>query len=146
MSIEQHQEFHIVRRILRSFAPEYRLLATSNLKIGDYVLDSNRKTIEVAEGTDIHEAVAKMLFLMGHVSLETNPVFAPLFGKHLHNHKGKEVELVTALAELGSQADLIAAQWATKVFTSFWEISEKDAHDLVDGCRMAQEEWHQYFS
>jgi hypothetical protein len=146
MSIEQHQDFHIVRRIIRSFAPEYRLLATANLKPGEYVLDSARKTIEVAEGTEIHEAVAKMLFLMGHIALEDTPLFAPLFGKHLVNHKGKEADLVLALAELGCQADLLAAQSAIKILTSFWDIPLDEAHQLVDGCRMAQEEWRQYFS
>lgn len=145
MSIEQHQEFHVARRILRSLAPEYRLLATENLKSGDYLLDSRLKTIEIAEKTEIIEAIAKLLFLMGHVSLEKEPVFAPLFGKNISEYKGKENELITALVELGLEADKIAASWAVNVFCSFWDISHSEAKTLIESCLMTEDEWRKYF-
>lgn len=146
MSIEQHQDFHIARRVLRSIAPEYRLVATPIIAKGAFALDHVKKTLEVAEGTAVEEAVAKILFLMGHVVLQDNPIFLPLSGKNFHRYIGREPELISALAELGAQADFLAAQWSLQMFLAFWDIPTEKAQLLIESLRWSEEEWLQYFS
>jgi len=146
MSIEQHQDFHVARRVLRALAPEYRLLATPGIAAGHFAMDQTRKTLEVAEGTPVNEAVAKLLFLMGHIVLVDHATFAPLYGKGLERYKGKEDELISALAELGEQADVTASRWAHRVFLMFWDISSENAEELLEQCKWSRQEWKKYFT
>ena len=146
MSIEQLQDFHQVRRILRAVAPEFRTLATNNLSSGEYALDVTKKTIEIGEGTPIKEAVNLMLFSVGHVLLRSNDKYELLFGKGIAQWSKSEEELIDNLSDLGESADAVAAKWAVDTLQAYWQQSEEEAKAAIDPLRMNKSEWRSYFS
>lgn len=146
MSIEQQQDFHQVRRILRAVAPDFRILATSAIKPGEYALDVQRKTIEVGEGTPIMEAVGCSLFSIGHLLLRNDESFSLFFGNGISDWKKSEGELVDELAEQGVSADQAAYLWAVSTIQAYWQLSEDDAKQRIGELRSSKEEWLKYFS
>jgi|GEM_PF-4009843 len=146
MSIEQLQDFHQIRRILRAVAPEFRTLATNNLPSGEYALDLKKKTIEIGEGTPIKEAVNLMLFSVGHVLLTSDDKYDLFHGKGIAQWTGSEQDLVENLSELGESADGIAAKWAIDTLQAYWQQTEEQAKAEIDPLRMNKREWQSYFS
>jgi hypothetical protein len=146
VSIEQSNEIHLVRRILRAIAPEFRLLASSNLQAGESVLDAEAKTIEVGEATPIMEAVAAMLFQIGHLCLRNDPEFELLFGVGVAQWKFTEAELIDTLADLGQRADSNAARWAGEVLQDYWPVTSTRAKELMERQCWGRTEWREYFS
>lgn len=149
MSIEQFQHFHQVRRILKAVAPEYRLIADTNLEPGQTVLDvrTHYKTLAIGEETEIMTAVATLLFQVGHLLLLKDPAFALLFGQNMHDWTATEIELVDHLADLGCRADLAAGKWAVHILQSYWPVKSPDAATrLIDPLLWSREEWVEYFS
>lgn len=146
MSVEQMNEFHVVRRILRALAPEYRLLASNNIQPGESVLDVTQKTIEVGETQDTFQAVSSLLFQIGHLMLKSNPEFGLLFGKGIREYPGNPDELIFQLASLGTRADVAAMAWASKIFESYWPLRHERIQSLLAQHVWGHEEWQEYFS
>lgn len=147
MSIEQQQDFHVVRRILRVIAPDFRLLASADLDPGISVIDVQRHTIEVGETTEIMQAVGSMLFQIGHLMLRHNhPDFDIFFGRDLEQYEGREDELVDKLSGLGVDADRFAYRWATEIFKAYWPIQEKKADEIVGQYCWNRDQWKEYWS
>jgi hypothetical protein len=147
MSIEQRQDFHVVRRLLKVIAPDFRLLASTALAPGDSVVDVRRRTIEVGESTEIMQAVGSLLFQIGHLILHnTHPDFGIFFGRGLDQYEGKEDELVDKLSELGVEADRFASFWAKEIFKSYWPIKEEKVDEIIDDYCMDREQWKKYWA
>lgn len=147
MSIEQRQDFHVVRRLLKVIAPEYRLLASSELSPGDSVIDVKRRTIEVGESTDIMQAVGSLLFQIGHLILRrTHPDFDIFFGHGLEQYKDREDELIDKLSGLGVQADRFASFWAKEIFKAYWPIKEDRADEIIDDYCWNRDQWKEYWA
>lgn len=147
MSIEQQQDFHVVRRLLRVIAPDFRLLASSELSPGDSVIDVRRRTIEVGETTEIMQAVGSLLFQIGHLMLRHNhPDFDIFFGRGLEKYRGREDELIDKLSGLGVSADRFAYRWATEIFKSYWPVQENKADEIINRYCWNREQWREYWS
>ena len=145
MSIEQTNDFHMVRRLARIIAPEYRLFATENLPNDHCVLDVQRKKIEVKESGDTYNTIANVLFALGHVRLQNDPAYHLLFGEGIKAWQLSEEALVDKLARQGSKADKSAAAWAASVFRSYWP-NKPDYQNVFDGLVWSFAEWKAYFS
>lgn len=145
MSIEQSNDFHVVRRLCKALAPEYRLLANIELKPGESVLDVRRKTVEVAENDDLHEALATLFFQIGHIILVPEPTLGLFFGKGLGRYQGTDEMLINDLAKQGARADRIASEWAARVFPSYFHIDQEAAKKYIDALRWDETQWRDYF-
>ena len=146
MSIEQLQDFHQIRRILWVVAPEYVVLANEALHPGEIVLDVGTKHLEVGEGTDINEAVAALLFQIGHLKLRNLPECGLFFGHGVRGWVGHEVKLINRLAHIGQKVDAFAADWAKKSFRAFFPDRESGVDNLIDSYVWKKAEWRKYFS
>jgi hypothetical protein len=146
MSIEQLGDFHLVRRVLKTVAPEYRLLASSDLEAGESVLDVDRKTVEVGEATPMLEAVAAMLFNIGHLRHRDTQKFSLLFGKGVSAWQHTEDKLINALAHAGMVVDRLSAAWAEIVFCQYWNVEPTQARTMIQRYVWSQSDWKQYFS
>ena len=147
MSIEQQQDFHVVRRLLKVIAPDFRLLASEAVEPGDSVIDVKRRTIEVGENTEIFQAVGSLLFQMGHLMLRHNhPDFDIFFGQDLDKWIGREDDLIEKLSGLGVEADRFASRWAKTVFIAYWPIDEMKVDEIIDQYTMNRDQWKEYWS
>lgn len=146
MSVEQTNDFHVVRRILRTLAPEYRILARRDLEAGSSVLDVKRRTVEVGETPDVMQAVSSLLFQIGHLRLSQDAQYDLFFGKGLSRWKGPIDVLIDRLARLGARADRLASQWASSIFQSYWAIDPKISDDTMHQHTWRYGEWKEYFS
>lgn len=145
MSIEQHQDFHQVRRILKVVAPGFRILANEGLEENQAVCDVYNKTIEVGEKTEITQAVGALLFQIGHLLLRHHPDYSLFFGQGLSQYKEKEKELIEKLSELGVKADQSASRWANEIFQAYWPAKDCGPQ-LIDRYKWSKQEWKEYFS
>lgn len=146
MSIEQSNDFHVVRRLCKALAPEYRLLANSELKAGESILDVARKTVEVAENDDLLQALASLFFQIGHIILVPEPTLALFYGRGLGRYQGTDEMLINDLVKQGARADRIAAEWALKVFPSYFHIPKEQAHERINAMCWDEVQWREYFS
>lgn len=130
-SIEQYSDFHVVRRILSSVEPTFRLVANPSLIKGGVALDCRKKTIEVGEGSDMKIALAAMLFSIGHLFLKRAGRYNYLFGEGLSFYKGDDSDLIEKLISDGVEADKLAMSWASQALQLFWGMTREEALDLV---------------
>jgi len=144
-SIEQSGTFHLARRIAKTVAPEFRIFATDQLKPGEIVLDLRRKTIEICETCDEMQAVAGVLFQLGHVRLMGRD------GTDLEAHFGKisptadETFLVKDIIKQGIIADKLASEWATSVLSNTWNMDVSAAASLIDEYVWTEADWRSYY-
>jgi hypothetical protein len=139
-------DFHVVRRIVRALAPDYRLLASHEISPGESVLDVTKKTIEVGETRESLEAIPSLLFQVGHLLLRKDPVFGLLFGDDISSWRDTEEDLIEELADLGVKADKSAVRWATSIFQSYWSLPYAQASELIGQYAWTRSEWKEYFS
>jgi hypothetical protein len=146
LSIEQLPAFHMVRRILKAVAPDFRLLANPQLEPGVSALDVSQKTVEISEDTEIFQAVAALLFQIGHLVLLKDQKYDLLFGRGFSSWVGSEGALVDRLSDLGVDADIFASNWALMVLISYWPLSDKKAKQLLSPYAWHKKDWTQYFN
>lgn len=148
MSLEQTHSMHRARRILKALAPDFHFVATNRLEAEECVLDLNGKTIEIAEVTPMDQAVAAVLFNIGHIYVRaTHPKYRLFYGsQELHAWHGREPKLIRKLARLGVITDKLAAQWALEAYVAYWPIQEDAARSLVARYVWPYNAWLNYFS
>jgi hypothetical protein len=146
VSIEQTNDFHLVRRLARIIAPDFRLFATA--RVPDYacVLDLKKKTIEVGESDDIFRVIPALLFQLGHLKQKDDPRYALFNGNGVSEWPGSMDALVEKMSRQGVKADFEAAKWASSVFRSYWPDREDIEADLFDRYVSKLSEWRQYFN
>lgn len=143
-SIEQSNTFHMVRRVAKLIAPDYRVFATLQLQPQDCVLDLAQKTIEVGENTEPLQAAVAVLFQLGHIRLQESPDFAEHSGKF--PEAINETRLISKLVKQGLKADKLAAQWATEILISTFNVPENNAKALTKSFCWSEEDWKTYYS
>ncbi len=134
MSLERSSQFHQVRRILKTVAPDFRILANPELNAGFSALDLKKKTIEISESEEIvDDAVSSLLFQIGHAIW----------------HKHNSVNLNQNADQLAAENFLIdqfALDWGTKVLTMFFGFRYDKAHNCMTRLVWSEEDWVFYFS
>lgn len=146
MSIEQYQDFHQVRRLLKVIAPEFDIFATPEIPVGSVCYDLRKKSLEIGEGTEMMQAVGALLHSIGHLILRYHPDYGLFFGRGLRDWEGTDEELITLLSTLGERADQFSRGWATQVFKAYWQQHEDQADAIIDRYCMGHDEWHSYWS
>jgi hypothetical protein len=125
MSIEQRDDFIVLRRLLKGVAADYVLYTTSALPASHSSLDVDKKIISISENTDIPTAIASALFQIGRLSSHLNP-------------REESADVATAMY----RADKAAAKWAFNSYMLFW--SEADAgeiREIINGMVRSIDEW-----
>jgi hypothetical protein len=102
------------------------------------------KTVEVGEETPVIEAVAALLFQIGHLVAKKQKRFAVLFGEGIRSWKESEEALLNRLAHDGHLVDRLASAWAQIVFRQYWDTPEGE--DLIRRHIWTTREWNEYFS
>lgn len=146
MSVEQTNDFHIVRRIVRMIAPDYRLFASSRVPEHACVLDIRQKTIEVGESNDVFQAISALLFQLGHLRLRNEPRYALFFGDGIREWQDSPEALVEKLARQGSKIDHAAVGWASSIFRSYWPDRPDITDTLMNLYVWNPEQWREYFN
>lgn len=142
-SIEQGHHFHLARRFVKLIAPEFRVFATDQLETDQCVLDLKAKTIEVSEDSSELQAVAGILFQLGHIRLRERKELSEHFG---HIKDIGEARLVSRLVKQGVVADKLASDWAYNVFISNWSVDEKVAKSMVSRYVWKDTDWQSYYT
>lgn len=133
MSIERSPQFHQIRRILKTVAPDYRILANPGLKPGFSALDLRKKTIEIAEESSNKDSIPALIFQIGHAIY--------------HKHYGVEIsDSPENLARKNVEIDAFASGWTVDVLFSFFNFKLDDARNTVNGLVWSYEDWLSYFS
>jgi hypothetical protein len=143
-SVEQSQDFHVVRRVAALVAPGWRLFATPRLEAGAVALDLTRRTIELGEGTGAVELVAYAMFGLGQIRQQQRVRFNEFFGRGLRGWKGTDEELLNTLANQGVLADRDALGWARRALDAFWPAT--DFSGALKNCAWQYNDWVRYFS
>lgn len=146
MSIEQTNDFHVCRRLVRIIAPDYRLFATPRVPEYACVLDVSQKTLEVGETSDVFQAIKALLFQLGHLRLRNDPRYSLFFGDDIKHWTGTPEALIETLARQGVKVDHSAAKWASSVFRSYWPDQEDIEPELFDLYVFKLGHWREYFS
>ncbi len=151
MSIEQTNDFHIVKRMVRTISPEYRVLASPRIPAGSCVMDAIQKTIELGESQDIPEAIAVLLFQVGHLRMSKDPRYAMFYGsgkpgKRIRDWKGTPEALIKKLATMGIKTDRAAAAWAAVTFSAYWPHLPDIYDDLASRYCWDRHQWRKYFA
>lgn len=134
MSLERSLQFHQVRRILKTVAPDYRILANPGLNQGFSAIDLSKKTIEISEseGT-IETAVPSLLFQIGHAIWHRHNGFEENLSKEDYSHQNEMI-------------DQFASEWATKVLTMYFHFDSDKARKQVTQLVWSYKDWVFYFS
>lgn len=146
MSIEQTNDFHVVRRIVRVLAPDYRLFASNRIPENACVLDVAQKTLEVGESQDVFQAIGALLFQLGQLRLKSNPRYRLFFGDGIREWPGTPEALVDKLAHLGVKVDRLASRWAAAAFRMYWPDREDIHDDIVQQYTWDFGQWREYFN
>ena len=133
MSIERSIQFHLVRRILKTVAPDYRILANPGLEPGFSALDLRKKTVEIGEESIPHDSVSSLLFQIGHA------IYHNRYGVDVSGSKEK-------LARLNSEIDQFASSWAIHVLFSYFHFKIDDARNTIGELVWDYDDWILYFS
>jgi hypothetical protein len=133
LSLERSSQFHQVRRILKTVAPDFRILANPGLNAGFSALDLKKKTIEISESEEImDDAVSSLLFQIGHAIW------------HKHNCINLNQD-ANQLAAENALIDQFALDWGVKVLTTFFNFRYDQAHKSMTRLVWSQEDWVFYF-
>jgi hypothetical protein len=134
LSLERSPQFHQVRRILKTVAPDFRILANPGLDQGFSALDLLKKTIEISESEEeAKQAIPSLLFQIGHAIW--------------HRHNGVNVKLTTEeLASQNASIDQFAFDWATKALVMYFCFELDDARKRMTQLVWSHEDWVFYFS
>lgn len=133
MSFERSSQFHQVRRILRTVAPDFRILANPNLKVGFSAIDFKKKTIEVSESeVVVEEIITSLLFQIGQAIW--------------HKHHLSSSKTLDDFVDESIKTDQFAAEWAVRVLLFFFSIQIDEARKQVDRLVWSREDWVFYFS
>jgi len=148
MSLEQLQSVHQVRRILKAAFPEFRIIAVDSLGAGFCCLDLKKKTIEISEETPEPQAIAALLFNVGHLHVMKNHRKWRLFygSKEIFNWKNRESKLVKKMSRLGVLTDRAACEWAIEAYLAGWTIADDLADSLVGRYSWNYNAWLHFFS
>jgi len=141
-SLEHSPKFHMVRRIAKVIAPDFRILARSDFHRQQSCLDLHEKTIEVSETASEFEMVGYVLFHLGHLRLMGQKKFESHFGSIQDQD---EKALVAKLSKQGTDADHKAYQWAIDVFMGNFNVSPERAHAIISGQIWNESEWTEYY-
>lgn len=134
MNLERSSQFHQVRRILKTVAPDFRILANPGLAPGFSILDLQKKTIEVPEeGDSIEETVSCLLFQVGHAVW--------------HRYNGIDADGSTDhLAKQNVIIDQFASDWAIRAMASLFSFRFNEAQQRITRLVWSYEDWVSYFS
>jgi hypothetical protein len=143
-SIEQGQDFHLARRVAAVVAPRWRLLASQRLEVGGLVVDSDKKTVEVGEGTEGEALLAALSFGLGFARLASKGRHPEFFGFGLGKWAGKEAELSVRLKTQCSLAEREAATWAGRLAASLWP--HREVGTALRSYAWSRADWRRYFS
>lgn len=135
-SLEQNRKVHLARRLMRLFAPDFRIVALSDLPEKASVLDLSRKTIEISEECSVTEALAAILFSVGHLKARSQGLYTRHFGL-------KNASLDDLITE-GVQADSFAARWAYTQLVEVFHVD--DASRLLQVLVWDEATWRNYYS
>ena len=141
-SIEQTANFHLVRRIAKVIAPDFRIFATPQIDQDECILDLKRKTIEVGENTIELRAVAAILFQLGQLKIKKLDKFSEHFGKIIDV---PEHRLIRTLAKQGEEVDQLACKWAVTLLMAHWGLEESKALSIVSPYIWTESEWITYY-
>lgn len=142
-SIEHSTKFHMARRISKTVAPEFRILARSDFSRQESCLDLEEKTIEVSESAPPFEAVGAILFHLGHLRLREDKRFANHFGSFTTQ---SEKELIKKLVREGVMADHLAVEWALEVFLNNFGVSPERAKAILTSQMWSEVDWEAYYA
>lgn len=134
-SLEQNRKVHLARRLMRLFAPDFRIVALSELPPKASALDLARRTIEISEECTVSEALAAILFSVGHLKARA----LGLYARHFAVDTGSVDELVNE----GVQADSFAADWAYTQLVEVFRIEEADK--LLELLVWDEATWRNYY-
>ena len=146
-NIEESADFHHIRRILKNIAPQFRIITKDDLCPDEFVLDVQKKTIEISDLSDASlDTVTKVLFHMAHLRLKDDFKYSLFFGKGFDSWKGHEEDLIDMLAELGAEVDSKSAKWASSALQLFWGATEEQIEKLIAKYQWNKTEWFDYFT
>lgn len=134
-SLEQNRKVHLARRLMRLFAPDFRIVALSDLPAKASALDLQKKTIEVSEECEVPEALAAILFAVGHLKARAQGLFT--------KHFGVGIASVDELICEGVQADLFASDWAYTQLVEVFRV--EDASKLLEVLVWDEATWRNYY-
>lgn len=142
-SIEHSPKFHMIRRIAKVIAPDFRILARSDFERQESCLDLKEKTIEVSEKATPFEAVGIALFHLGHLRLKSQKRFSDHFGDFKSDNAE---EIVKRLSRQGAMADRYAAEWALSVFVGNFNVDQARAESIISAQIWSEEDYEDYFA
>lgn len=116
MSLEQQNDFVILRRILRAVCPEYVIYTKSDMQPGQAFLDPDRQTIVLSDHTEVNMAIAAALFQIGKLKISIRFPSEALQGEQYDR----------ALASALNRHDHQAIAWAFSTCMAFWPGNDPD--------------------
>jgi hypothetical protein len=142
-SIEHSHKFHMVRRLVRAVAPDFRLLARKELGREQSCLDVHEKTIEVSESATEMEMVGAALFQLGHARLLGIQKYKEHFGEIKDQD---EKALIKKLITQGIEADTLAATWSLGVFLDNFNVDNDRAIAIIMSHKWTADDWNDYYN
>jgi hypothetical protein len=132
-SLEQTEDFQLLRRVLRAIAPDYVLYTHLEMLPGATSLDIEKKTIVIADRTDIVAARAIALFQIGQLRFPLERFVQP-------NPNPTELEQIVAVAM--RKRDTQAANWAVWCSMALWPDQDIEVlKSTVRSLTSTQFEW-----
>lgn len=142
-SIEHSLVFNTAKRVLRFVAPEFRVIARSDIPGNVSRLDLRLKILEVPEG-QAFRAAGMIVFNAGLLRLKDDPRFKSVFGRI--DASLPDAKVIEKTAREHAEADEEAYRWALGAMATYFpEIEETRVRNLVDH-RFSYENWVTYFS
>ena len=137
MSLEQQNDFIVLRRILKIISPEYVIYTRSDLHANQAVLDAEHKIISISEFTEPKRAIALALFNIGKLRGDVK----------MPEASDSDAEFDRALAASLARRDKTAAQWAFNAYMAFWPEAGADGNatevkKMLDECVLTPFRWY----
>ena len=129
-SIEQLKSINIARRLLRLWAPEYRIVALEGLERAVSALDRIKKTIEVSELSSEAEALAAVLFWVGSLKYP-QPEYNLDMSSYCLEH---------------AEADRQAANWSMRMLILLFGFEPEAAEELISPLIWGERDYLEHFS